>query len=313
MNSLKIKLKRLPVLFIVVCLVALPGCGESYKAQIDKQIPLAQQALDNLASSLNANTVRNGLILKNYADLLKKQKPELTELVEQLAKDATAEGPMYQGLLKRFNSVKQPNDLITDEERLLELLTITQAADPVVFSDALSDVVNVLADLSEGKLARVNAVSKQSELSANSAKDFGAGSQLIGNPSYGQWRTGRDGVSFWEWYGMYAMFSALTGPRYYYHDWAPNRNYSYYHDYGRSTYTSPSRYKKQESIYKNTKQRFNSTGKRFNSPYAQTKTGSSSLSSKSRSNLSRGNSKSSYQSSYRNSSSRTSRGLSYGK
>ncbi len=34
-------------------------------------------------------------------------------------------------------------------------------------------------------------------------------SQYVGNSQYGQWKTGNDGSSFWEFYGKYAMLSTM--------------------------------------------------------------------------------------------------------
>jgi hypothetical protein len=36
-------------------------------------------------------------------------------------------------------------------------------------------------------------------------------STYVGNAQYGQWRTGSDGSSFWEFYGKYAMMSSMLG------------------------------------------------------------------------------------------------------
>ncbi|WP_448519821.1 hypothetical protein [Rhodoflexus sp.] len=36
-------------------------------------------------------------------------------------------------------------------------------------------------------------------------------SNYVGNTQYGQWRTGSDGSSFWEFYGKYAMMSSMLG------------------------------------------------------------------------------------------------------
>jgi hypothetical protein len=33
----------------------------------------------------------------------------------------------------------------------------------------------------------------------------------VGNEKYGQWRTGNDGTSFWEFYGQYAFMSNMLG------------------------------------------------------------------------------------------------------
>ena len=174
------------------------------------------------------------------------------------------------------------------------------------YNDALSDTVNVLADLSNGELARVNAVSQQAEQRMNRSKDHGAGSQYIGNPHYGRWSHGSGG-SFWAWYGQYAFFSSMLGGRpYYYHNWSRNRGYSYYHDVGRSNYTSRSQRTRQAATETRARKQFGSGGHK--SPYAKTRSGASGLSKASttpRRSYSSGSS--------RSSGFRTSRGVSRGK
>jgi len=60
-------------------------------------------------------------------------------------------------------------------------------------------------------------------------------SNYVGNPQYGQWQTGSNGSSFWEFYGKYAMMSSLfnmmTYPVY-------RNSYMDYRDnyYGRNAY-----------------------------------------------------------------------------
>lgn len=52
------------------------------------------------------------------------------------------------------------------------------------------------------------------------------GMAYVGNPRYGQWRTGSDGLSFWEFYGMYSLLNNVIGMRYYRPDYDMwNRNY----------------------------------------------------------------------------------------
>ncbi len=40
------------------------------------------------------------------------------------------------------------------------------------------------------------------------------GMAYVGNPRYGRWITGKDGLSFWEFYGMYSLLNNLIGMRY---------------------------------------------------------------------------------------------------
>ena len=163
------------------------------------------------------------------------------------------------------------------------MLNIFEAADPILFSDALSDPLNVLADMSDGLLPRVNSLSKAQSMQANNAQDFGVGEQLIGNPSYGQWSQGSNGLSFWEWYGMYALMDNIFGSRRtYYRDWGRSRNYSYYNDFGRTRYSSPSTLRKQVNLDNRTRKSFESKGQKYTSAYAKNRTGASSISSKSK-------------------------------
>lgn len=52
------------------------------------------------------------------------------------------------------------------------------------------------------------------------------GMAYVGNTRYGRWRTGSDGLSFWEFYGMYSLLNNVIGMRYYRPDYDMwNRNY----------------------------------------------------------------------------------------
>ncbi len=173
--------------------------------------------------------------------------------------------PMYLALLDRINTVKNQPQMFASSQALYdELLNIYQAADTTLYSDALSDPLNVLADMSDGQLPRINALSKAQSQQANNAQDFGTGEQLIGNPNYGHWQTGSNGMSFWAWYGMYSMMGDLFGRRTYYNDWGGrSRNYSYYNDYGRTRYSSPSQLKNQTKLDERTKKSFTNQGKKI--------------------------------------------------
>jgi hypothetical protein len=241
---------------------------------------------------------------------------------------------MFRALEDRLNTVKnQPSMFANNQAIYDELLNIYQAADPQLYSDALSDPLNVLADMSDGLLPRINSLSKAQSMKANNAQDFGTGEQLIGNPSYGHWQTGSNGMSFWAWYGMYSMMGNVFGRPIYYNDWGRSRNYSYYNDYGRTRYSSPSQLKKQTALDTRAKKSFDRNGKKYTSAYSKNRAGSSSLSSQSKTAQTSANrftaksaNKSSYGSkskyaktssaknaSFRNSNSNTSRGFRRGK
>jgi len=322
MHSLKFTLFALVLMFV--------GCSDPVKDQIIQQTPITEQRIQQLADALTTGQIRNANLIQQYADKVAIQKPELSQLINEFKKDATTQGPMYLALLDRINTVKsQPNMFANNQAIYDELLNIYQAADPTLYSDALSDPLNVLADMSDGLLPRVNSLSKAQSLSVNNAQDFGTGEQLIGNPSYGQWTTGSNGMSFWAWYGMYSMMGDMFGSRRsYYNNWGRNRNYSYYNDYGRTRYSSPNQLKKQNQLDTRTKKSFQSRGQKFTSAYSKNRSGASSLSSQSKTAQSSANKfrsssvkkssfskKSNYSknASFRNSKSSTSRGFRRGK
>lgn len=284
MQKLKIPFYRRFIYWVALLpLIMLVGCGDPVKEQVIQQLPLTEQRVTQLGDALTNGQVRNANLIQQYADKVANQKPDLLPLINEFRKDASIEGPMYVALLDRVNTAKNQPQMFASSQALYdELLNIYQAADPVLYSDALSDPLNVLADMSDGQLPRINALSKAQSQQANNAQDFGTGEQLIGNPSYGQWQTGSNGMSFWAWYGMYSMMGDLFGRRTSYNDWGRSRNYSYYNDYGRTRYSSPSQLKKQTSLDNRTKKSFASRGQKFTSPYSKNRAGSSSLSGKSK-------------------------------
>jgi hypothetical protein len=313
----------------LVALFLLSACSDPLKEQIKQQTPISEKRVEQLGEALDNNQVRNASLINQYAEIIARKKPSLTSLVDQFRKDGTSQGPMFNALENRLNTVKnQPKMFANNQAIYNELLNIYQAADPLLYSDALSDPLNVLADMSDGELPRVNSLSKAQSKNANNAQDFGTGEQLIGNPSYGNWQTGSNGMSFWAWYGMYSMMGDLLGRRTYYNDWGRSRNYSYYNDYGRTRYSSPSQLKTQTKLDTRASKSFDNKGKKYTSAYSKNRTGSSSLSSQSKTAQTSANrfrtssankSKSSYSkstsknASFRNSNSNTSRGFRRGK
>ncbi len=323
------KLKRRPIqLFsLIAILLFMAGCTskeEQLQKTVEQQAAATTEALQQLEKNITDGKIRNTAILTQYADMLAKEKPELAPLAQVIASDATLTGPLYSGLVNRLHEAKtNATAFPTPYEQLEELQSISEGAKASLFNDALSDPINVLADLSNDSLARINAISRESEIAANGADSQGPGSQMVGNPNYGNWQTNSSGTSFWAWYGMYSMFSNVMDydrPRY--SRWGRKRGYSYYSDYGRSRYSSPKQRSTQQKLYTKTKKSFASKGQSFGGPYSKRKVGSSSLSRSShtpvkKSSFSKSSgSKSSYSSSsgnVRSGSSRTSRGSSRGK
>ena len=311
---------KIKILLLIFAMLTLTGCGDERPELLNRNIQSADYLLNNLANNLDNNNIRNAMLLREYARLLEEDKPDLHPLLNELSRDATKTGPLFQGLAQRLQTLKQQPQVLGDiEAQLFESENLIEASDPALFNDALSDPLNVIADMSDGKLARVNAISQAQSLSANNAESNGAGSQLVGNPGYGSWQTNNSGMSFWHWYGMYSMFSMLSPNRIQYDRWSSRRDYSYYNDVGRNRYTSPSQVKGQDNLAKRTKKQFGNN-KGFKSPYAKSKTGASRMSTSSRKAQKATSfagkssySKSKSAGSFRNSGSTSSRGVRRGK
>ncbi|MFP6806081.1 MAG: hypothetical protein VB957_02680 [Pseudomonadales bacterium] len=299
---------------------ALSGCS-SGESKVEAAMLKTGNQLQVLNSALDGGTIRNATIIKQYSSILKSSRPELKPLLFELEKDATTMSPVYTSLQQRYSAVKDNIEQFDSwTAKVQELNAIQTASTVAIYNDALSDTVNVIADLSHGELARVNAVSQEAEQKANGSKNFGAGSQYIGNPHYGHWSQ-RSGGSFWAWYGQYHFFSSMFGGRrYYYNDWGRNRGYSYYNDVGRSSFTSRSQRASQGAVDNRARKQFGSKGT-YKSPYSKSRVGASGISRAStaqqkslfKSQYSGSSKRSKFQSSSRNSGFRTSRGVSRGK
>lgn len=305
-------------------LILCSGCTsqeDEWRAFLNEEFNDASNAIGNLERKINNGSIRNVKLLEEYADVVREQKPELSEIIDTLSLDATTAGPIFQGLLSRLNDAKleiktAPAQGEAAVQKIWsELELIVGAANPEIFGMMLTDPINVLADMSDGRLPRVEAMSKEASLQANRVSEMGPGSQLVGNPHYGQWKTDSNGDSFWEWYGKYALFRSLFLGPVFYDSWAMGRNYSYYHDYGRSHYTSPGQFRSQAEVNNRAKSKFQKSGQSFQSPYAKTKTGAAGSVKAPRTKPSSANFKSQYQhsSSARSGLGRTSRSSSGGK
>ena len=299
-------------------LLSVLGCESKLaqtQASVASQISTTEQTVADLGQALSQQQLHNAQLLRAYSDALQEQQPKLAEIARIIGQDSSTQGPLYQGLITRLADVKTaPVTLESSAAIFNELAALQQAARPSIFNDALTDPINVLADMSQGQLARVGSISQQAQGDNGQSS---AGSQLVGNPSYGHWQSQSDGTSFWQWYGMYRLLGDVIG-RVSYANWSQKRHYSYYSDYGRSRYTSPVQRQQQTAVDNRTRKQFARSGRAFNSPYAKTRRGASGLS---RASYTPSRTQSSYGKSTRKSNtgslrdrrSRTSRGVSRGK
>jgi len=316
-------------LFVLLSLCACTSKESSLRELYDFEFRNTQVALKDLERGLRNKDIHNARTLEAYAKQLRKLKPEYASLIRSIEKNAHADGPMYQSLVRRLDDLqKRPGDDIPSLERnLAELSNIDIAAQHAVFNDALSDSVNVLSDLSDGKLPRVQSSSRQAQRRLTGAAYAAPGTQFIGNPQYGRWEEGADGDLLWVWFAAYILFDdildlddAFERKRHYrYSRWSSRRPYSYYHDYGRYHYSSPKQINRQVQNENRVAKSFQQKGKRFKSPYAKKSAGGGRLSAASKStSSSKSSSKSfrsssSFSSSSRSSSTRVTRGPRLGK
>jgi hypothetical protein len=225
--------------FLLFAVLALSACSDPNRELLNQKVQDAEARVADLGEALKAGNIRNAIILKEYGEILRKDRPELSTIVTSLEKEGTENGQQFKFLNTRLNELKKHTAQIGDPQRLLpEADSLVRAANPSTFNNALADPINVLADMSNGTLPRVGVVPKSEEATYNDVKDYGVGSQMIGNPAYGHW-VNNGGLSFWEFYGMYSMFNNIFGSRHvYYSDWDRHRPYSYYQDVGIDRYGS---------------------------------------------------------------------------
>ncbi|MFT5421610.1 MAG: hypothetical protein ACI9D5_002368 [Candidatus Endobugula sp.] len=238
-----------------------------------------EQKLSALRIHVDKGRLRNILILNTYADVVQKDRPEMRELIDALRMDTTSKGPVYQSLVLRLSEAKKKIPSVAkagvgaSKQLTSEFNSLMYAASIEQYNLMLTDAINVLAGMSNRKLGRIN---DRSKASANLGVAPPAGSELVGNPTYGSWQSNSSGTSFWAFYGQYAFFSRLFSGPVYYSSWSTNRYPSYYNNAGRNYYTSPSHQQRYQKTEARVKKNYAKQGKSFKSPYA--KSSSSTLS-----------------------------------
>lgn len=222
----------------------LSGCSNEYIGKIQLEHAGTSTYLEQLGSALDRQELTNAKLVNLYAGKLTLLKPDLEVIADSLANDVTRKGSLYQGLRTRLARVNlKPGDKQEYIKGIESLASIYAGSDPLIFNDALLDLINTMADLSDGQLPRIS-IPKSSQAEHVKGEPIVPGSYLVGNPNYGSYQTKSSGQSFWHWYGQYAFFrSMFSGPSYYnrplsYDRWNSSPRYSYYNDYGRNAYGS---------------------------------------------------------------------------
>lgn len=238
------KTTRIKLSFVFCLFFIISACGNNYAEQVQQNYLQVEKNLNTLKDKLYFGELTNSKIVEIYANKLTTIKPDFRPIAEALAKDATEKGALYQGLLRRLAKVnRNPENKQQFQQASESLMSIDMGADPIVFNDALIDLINTMAELSDGQLDTVS-IPKDSQAANARGETITPGSYLVGNPGYGEYRQDNSGRSFWHWYGQYAFFRSMFGGGYYntspiyYNRWNRRPHYSYYNDYGRGSYGS---------------------------------------------------------------------------
>ncbi len=218
---------------VLLLVLALGSCGESIEEKVTARHKVVAGELDQLGKAIDRGRIRNAGLIRAYVKIVAKDQPDVAEVARQLAKEGTRDALAFKALGDRLAKVNlKPADERAGNESMDQLRRLEAAADPSVYDDSLIDVVNVLADLSQGKLARLNVPETEK------TSKQGAASHLVGNPAYGQWRSGPSGLT-WFFLGRYSSFGGgFYGRPYGYDSWYRGRGWSYYNDVGRNYYGS---------------------------------------------------------------------------
>lgn len=279
MMNMTMEFNRIRILIILLTAGLLTACsGESERLQelLQQELVDTQRSMKTLGSALEQDTLSNARLITTYARSARQAKPEHSLVIDTLRQETTTQGGIYQALSQRTQQLSNQlagqkdtgTELSLDRAADIQndLQSIRAGADLGVFNMALTDPLNVIADI--GGLPRVQALAK--EAAQQQSKDaVGDGAQLVGNPAYGSWQQNSSGTSFWAFYGQYAMLRSLMGGPVYYDRWSRGRDYSYYNDRGRDYYTSRSQRNNQTTALKKTQSKFKTQGKTFNSPYSR--------------------------------------------
>ncbi len=254
----------------VLAVLLLSGCGNRYEEKLRLNHQNVQTSINYLKTELDNSQLINALLINKYASALIRQKPDYEAIVNLLKKEGTSAGKAFLALNKRLSAVNLlPQSKNEAAISANELAMISAAADPLEFNNALADVVNTIASMSDGELAVINVPPSKTGVAQNT-------NALVGNPAYGNWQRNSSGQSFWAWYGMYSMFNNVMGGGrgYYYNSWSSRPNYGYYNSYGRNRWGSSADVSRNYNLSK-------SNPTKYNRPSAATKSRYSKVSSRS--------------------------------
>ena len=98
------------IYILLLVQLGLSGCTsdeELWQRSLQAESATAGSEVSRLIGQIKGQSIRNVKLLNAYADVVKKEAPDLREIVETLATDATANGPIVTGLKERLESANK--------------------------------------------------------------------------------------------------------------------------------------------------------------------------------------------------------------
>ncbi|MBF0135865.1 MAG: hypothetical protein H7833_12595 [Magnetococcus sp. DMHC-1] len=259
------------------CLILLMGCssGNNAAEQLQKDMLGVEQGIAQLRKGLGEAAVRNAGILTAYVDIVKTERSDLVPLLTQLGQEATPQSPritrMEQELASLRATLAKDPTAAWLRPAVNHLRTEVQ---PEAYDASLVETINIVADLSKGKLSKLpTPVAKADEKETKATP----GSALVGNSAYGEWRQDGSGNRVWNWLDAYALFRILDNNRAYrFDEWerSPNRQRSSGSSWGGGDSTSgKTTARKHDDAGESQKSASGSVDKRRASTYGNNQTG----------------------------------------
>lgn len=145
---------------ISLALIWLIACESHEEYEFRDRIGGISYSFQQLKSQLEGRgdsvVMTNLIILKKYAALLRGQRPDLSEIIDDVAKEATVKGSRITALENRIKSLEMASQQSNVDwpELLQQLYKLQDATDTENFNKSLIEDINLLTDLSENKLPR---------------------------------------------------------------------------------------------------------------------------------------------------------------
>ena len=150
------------LLSLMLLMTACTNQAEVNKQMLDRDYQATQRAIHTLTQQLASGQVGNVLMLKQYAQVARSESPDLTAVIDLLALDVNRDGPLISSMGHRLAAVEarlasvalKSQHSIEFKELSAEMSSLRKAANVRNFNMALTDPINVLADLTKGSPAQ---------------------------------------------------------------------------------------------------------------------------------------------------------------